>query len=399
MKPVEISKGIYWVGVNDRQTNLFEGLWPIKEFGVSLNSYLILDEKKVIIDLSSSLLAEPYIQMIEDIVPLSEIDYIVLNHLEPDHTGALEEIRRLAPKAVFLGTQKAADIIKNFYGVTDNFRVVADGEKLNIGSHDLLFAAIPFVHWPETMVTYDIQDQILFPCDAFGGYGALPGVLFDDECPDIPFMERESLRYYANIVSAHSTHTLKAIDKLKDIPIKMIAPSHGLLWRKDPAHIVSLYKKWASYSVEGREKAVTLLYASMYGNTRQYADAVGQAIAEQGLPVEVFDVNTIHVSYLLASMWKNQGILVCAPTYEGSLFPVMQDVLNMARIKKITNRTSAYFGSYGWGSLAKKQFETFCNEQKWDIIENMQFYGTPKQEQYDLIPDFAKKFAEAVRNS
>lgn len=397
MQPRKIANDIYWVGINDRQTELFEGLWPIKESGVSLNSYIILDEKNVLIDLSSDLMSERYIQMLSQIIDLNKIDYIVLNHLEPDHTGALMEILRLAPDAIFLGTAKARDMAANFYDLRDNFRAMADGEEIKIGKHTLKFLAIPFVHWPETMVTYDVEDQILFSCDAFGGYGALPGILFDDQCADLPLMEEEALRYYANVISAHSSNTKNAIAKLADIPIKMVAPSHGLIWRKDPGRIISLYSKWSNYPDGNREKAVTLVFGSMYGNTRRFAEVVMQAVAEQDLPVEVFDINTIHVSYILPSMWKNQGIIVCAPTYEGSLFPVMTSVLNMAKIKKITSRTAAYFGSYAWGSMAKKQFETFCTEQNWTIIENLQFFGRPKDPQFKLIPEFAKKFAEAVR--
>ena len=349
MQPRKITDDIYWVGINDRQTELFEGLWPIKQSGVSLNSYIILDEKNVLIDLSSDLMSERYIQMLSQIIDLKKIDYIVLNHLEPDHTGALMEILRLAPDAIFLGTAKARDMVANFYDLRDNFQAVADGEEIKIGKHTLRFVAIPFVHWPETMVTYDVEDQILFSCDAFGGYGALPGILFDDQSADLPLMEEEAARYYANIVSTHSSNTKKAIEKLADIPVKMVAPSHGLIWRKDPGRIISLYSKWSNYPDGNREKAVTLIFGSMYGNTRRFAEVVMQAVAEQHLPVDVFDINTIHVSYILPSMWKNQGIIVCAPTYEGSLFPVMMNVLNMVKIKKITNRTAAYFGSYAWG--------------------------------------------------
>jgi flavorubredoxin len=399
MQPRAIAENIYWVGLNDRQTELFEGLWPIKQSGVSLNSYLILDKKNALIDLSSDLMSERYIHMLEQLIDLAKIDYIVLNHLEPDHTGALLEINRMAPNAIFLGTAKARDIVANFYDLKEKFRIVADGEEISLGSRTLKFAAIPFVHWPETMVTYAMEDQILFSCDAFGGYGSLPGVIFDDQCPDMPYMEKEALRYYANIVAAHSSHTKKAIEKLANVPIKIIAPSHGLIWRKEPGRLLSLDNKWADYAYGNREKAVTLAFGSMYGNTRQYAEVVMQAVAEQGLSVEVFDINTVHVSYILPSMWKNQGIILCAPTYEGSLFPIMSNVMNMAKIKKITNRTTAYFGSYAWGSMAKKQFETYCAEQNWTVIENLQFFGKPKEPEFSVIPDFAKRFAEAVRNA
>lgn len=399
MLPVSIAKDIYWVGVNDRQSTLFEGLWPITKSGVSINSYLILDEKKVLIDMSSDILAEPYYQMLEQLIKIDQIDYIVLNHLEPDHTGALFKVMNNCPNVTFLGTAKAKEIVGNFYNLRCNFHAVEDGEELNIGKRTLKFVAIPFVHWPETMVTYAIEDQILFSCDAFGGYGALPGTIFDDQCEDLSYMEAEALRYYSNIVSAHSLNTKKAIAKLTDVPIKMIAPSHGLVWRKNPERIFSLYSKWSNYPDGGREKAVTLAYGSMYGNTRIFAESIMQAVAEAGLPVEVFDINTTHVSYILPSLWKNQGVIICAPTYETSLFPVMMSVLNMAKIKRVMNRTSAYFGSYGWGSIATKQFAKFCEEQKWDVIEDMQFFGKPKETDLAVIPEFTAKFVAAVQSA
>ncbi len=397
MQPRRIADDIYWVGINDRQSDLFEGLWPIKEHGVSINSYVLLDEKNVIVDLSCELMSERYIHKLKEVVDLEKVDYIILNHMEPDHTGALPEIRAQVPNAVFLGTAKACEIAANFYDLRDNFRVVEDGEELKIGKRTLRFYSIPFVHWPETMATYAVEDQILFPCDAFGGYGALPGILFDDQCADLAFMESEAMRYYVNIVGTHSSNAKKAIEKLRPVPLKTIAPSHGLVWRKNPERIYELYSKLSNYPDGKREKAATLIFGSMYGNTRTFAEAVMQAVAEEGLPMEVFDVNTIHASYILPSLWKNEGVIVCAPTYEGALFPIMTNVLNIAKVKKVQKRTAAYFGSYAWGSMAKKQIETYCTEQKWNLIENYQFFGKPKAADFEMIPAFAKKFADAVR--
>lgn len=397
MQSIEVTKDVYWVGVNDRQSDLFEGLWPIKQSGVSLNSFLIKDEKNVIIDLSNEILTDVYIEMLQSLIDLSRIDYIVLNHLEPDHTGALLSLIKAAPNAEILGTAKAAEIAANFYDVQKNFRIVADGETLNIGRRTLKFVAIPFVHWPETMVTYLVEDQILFSCDAFGGYGALPGTVFDDECSNLPFMEAEAQRYYSNIVSAHSVHAKKAIAKLAGLPKKIIAPSHGLIWRENPQRIIDLYSKWSNYPDGNREKAVTILFGSMYGNTRAYAESIMQAVSKQHMPVESFDINNTHISYILPSLWKNQGVIICAPTYETAMFPIMMNVLNMAKIKRVFNRTAAYFGSYGWGSMAKKQFAAYAEEQKWDVIENSQFYGKPKQADYEALPAFATRFTDAVR--
>lgn len=399
MKPIEIRPGIYWAGVNDRESELFEGLWSIRKGGVSLNSYVILDEKKVIIDLSSDLLTAPYLDMVESLVPLSEIDYVVLNHLEPDHTGALLHLRQVNPNITYIGTKKAAEIIANFYEITDHFRIVEDGEEISIGKNTLRFYAVPFVHWPETMVTYAVEEKILFACDAFGGYGALPGVIFDDQCCTLAKMEEETLRYYANIVSAYSANTKKAINKLEGLPIEVIAPSHGLIWRENPGRIVELYERWVGYADGNREKGVTIIYASMYGNTAAFAEGVVQAVAEQGIPVEIFDIRKTDHGEILTSIWKNQGLIICAPTYEGHLFPPMVSFLHLLKVKKVFGRTAAYFGSFGWGSMAKKQIEAVATEQKWDLIENYQFYGKPKQAQFDMLPEFAEKFAAAIRDA
>ena len=177
----------------------------------------------------------------------------------------------------------------------------------------------------------------------------------------------------------------------------MVAPSHGLVWRKRPERIVELYKKWVQYAESGREKAVTLVYATMYGNTASFAEMTQQAIAATGLPVEMFNVQTTDIGEILASVWKNQGIVVCAPTYEGSLFPEMVNFLNMMKIKKVFCRTSAYFGSFGWGSMAKKQFEAYAGELKWSVVDNYQFYGKPKTTDFDRLPAFAEKFAAEIR--
>ena len=231
MPAVQIRPNVYWIGVNDRTTDLFEGIWPIEEEGVSYNSYLILDRKKVLIDLSKALKTDEFFHQIQELTPLSELDYIVLNHLEPDHTGVILTLRQLAPRAVILGSAKMQEMLASFYKIRENVRAVADGEVLDIGSRKLQFFSAPFVHWPETMVTFDTAEKILFSCDAFGGYGALEGTIFDDESRNLAFYEQESLRYYVNIVAKFSKPVLNAIAKLAGLDIRIIAPSHGLIWR------------------------------------------------------------------------------------------------------------------------------------------------------------------------
>jgi anaerobic nitric oxide reductase flavorubredoxin len=398
MPPVEIKPNIHWIGVNDRTTDLFEGLWPITQEGVSYNAYLIDDEKKAIIDLAKALKTDEFFGQIDQIVDVSQLDYVVVNHMEPDHSGVLNTLRRIAPQVTILGTEKTRAMLESFYGITKGVQVVQDGETLSLGRHTLQFVYTPFVHWPETMMTYETGEQILFSCDAFGSYGALRGAIFDDECTDPAFYEREALRYYVNIVAVFSRPVLKAIDKLADVPVSVIAPSHGLIWRKNPGHVVALYKKWAEYATGPTEVGVTLVYGSMYGNTEKMMNAVAQGVSEAGVPVSIFDVTHTHVSYILPSLWTQRGVIVGAPTYEGSLFPPMVQVLEMAAAKKIQNKKVARFGSYGWSGGAQRRFESLIEPLKWELSDSFEFVGSPTEEDLRRGEKLGAQFARLIKS-
>jgi len=393
----ELKPGIFWVGVNDRTTDLFEGLWPITQEGVTYNSYLIKGEKTALIDLTKSIKGDEYLSMIEEITAVSKIDYIVINHMEPDHTGLLRIFRRLAPQAVILGSAKTKDMLRGFFGVDDNVRAVADGETLDLGGAKLRFLSTPFVHWPETIMTYEEGRKVLFSCDAFGGYGALRGTIFDDECAQPEFYEKEALRYYANIVANYSSRVLDAIAKLAALPVDIIAPSHGLVWRRSPQRIVDFYRRWAECASGKTEPAVTLIYGSMYGNTERMMNAVAIGIAEAGVPVEVFDVARTHVSYILPSLWTRTGVVIGAPTYEVKLFPPMAEVLNMAVNKRVLGRKAAYFGSYAWSGGALKEVKRIIEPAKWELGETLEFIGSPKPEDLAKGLEFGRRFAERIK--
>ena len=393
----ELKPGIFWVGVNDRTTDLFEGLWPITQEGVTYNSYLIKGEKTALIDLTKSIKGDEYLSMIEEITAVSKIDYIVINHMEPDHTGLLRIFQRLAPQAVILGSAKTKDMLRGFFGVEDNVRAVADGETLDLGGAKLRFLSTPFVHWPETIMTYEESRKVLFSCDAFGGYGALRGTIFDDECVQPEFYEKEALRYYANIVANYSSRVLDAIAKLAALPVDIIAPSHGLVWRRSPQRIVDLYRRWAECASGKTEPAVTLVYGSMYGNTERMMNAVAIGISEAGVPVEVFDAARTHVSYILPALWTKSGVMIGAPTYEVKLFPPMAEVLNMAVNKRVLGRKAAYFGSYGWSGGALKEVKRIIEPAKWELGETLEFIGSPKPEDLAKGLEFGRRFAERIK--
>ncbi|HNT76185.1 MAG TPA: FprA family A-type flavoprotein [Anaerolineae bacterium] len=375
MPAVQVKPGIYWIGVNDRTTDLFEGMWPITSEGVSYNAYVIDDEKKVLVDMAKDLKSDALLDQIAEVFDPAELDYIVVNHMEPDHTGVTRTMHRIAPKATFLCTKRAVPMLAGYYHLTDQVQVVEDGETLDLGAHQLQFHITPMVHWPETMVTYETTQKVLFSCDAFGGYGALQGGIFDDQCDDQAFYERESLRYYANIVALFPKPVIKAIEKLAGVPIDVIAPSHGLVWRKNPARIIELYQKWANYALEGPDVGVTLLYGTMYGNTEQMVEAVAAGVTRAGVPLDIFDVRHIHTSYILPSVYTRSGVLVGAPTYEGELFPSMAHALDMIARKRIANRKLAYFGSYGWSGGARREITEWAEKLKWDLAEAWEFQG------------------------
>lgn len=399
MNTISLGNDTFWVGINDRTTDLFEGLWPIERSGISYNSYIIKDKDTVLIDLSKDLKSEDYFEQINSVSPASDLRYAILNHMEPDHTGVLKILIQIAPQIEIICTPKAVTMLRDFYGLTANIRAVADGEKISIGNRELQFFHIPFVHWPETMVTYDTKSKVLYSCDAFGGYGALQGTLFDDECVNLTFYEEEALRYYANIVAKFSANVLIAIKKLSSIEIKTIAPSHGLVWRKNPGRIVDLYEKWAEYATTGGERSITLLYGSMYGNTEQMMNAVARGISDGGMHPEIFDVARTHSSYILASLWKSKGVVIGAPTYEVSLFPYMQQILEKATIKNVRNKKAVYFGSYGWSKGAYKKVTTMTEPLKWEMIDMIEFPGAATDEIQNKGYEMGKQFAEVIKNS
>lgn len=399
MSAIEIKPDIYWIGVNDRTTNLFEGLWPISKEGVSYNAYLINDEKKAIIDLTKAFKTDEFFDHVDEITAISEIDYVVVNHMEHDHTGVLNILKRIASEITILGSPRTKEMLESFYGITGNVKVVKNGETLSLGRRTLQFFSTPFLHWPETMMTYETSHRVLFSCDAFGSFGALRGAIFDDECTNLDFYQKEALRYYVNVQSKFSKPVLKAIDKLAEVPVEVIAPSHGLIWRGDPQLIVDLYKKWAEYATGETEAGITLIYGSMYGNTEKMMNAVAEGISRVGVPLEVFDGARTHVSYILPSLWIKAGVMVGVPTYEAMMFPPIASVLNMAELKRVPKKKVAMFGSYGWSGGALNHLKRTIKPLKWELVDSFEFAGGPTQEELKKGEEFGIWFAKMIKKS
>ncbi len=403
MAAIEIKPGIWWTGVNIKSHDLFEGLWPIPN-GVSLNSYVVQGKDVAVIDLVrewSGSASEFMRQLQSTGVEPAAVKYVVLNHLEPDHTQLLHNFRRMAPQAIILATPRGVELVRYFYGITEGVRAVQDGEALDLGAgKKLVFYHTPFVHWPETMMSYEASTQVLFSCDAFGGFGALKGILFDDQvhASDADLYYNEMERYYANIVANFSRMVLRAIEKLAGLSISVIAPSHGLVWRANPGEVIARYAKFAGYPSGKAETCITLLWASMYGNTRNATDAVMRGIAREGMSMELFEVPLIHESYILASIFKNRGVIVGAPTYETKLFPPMAHALDEALRKGMTNKKAFRYGSYGWSGGAQKEFDALAEALKWTQSEPLEFRGAPTAEDLLKAEELAAAFARMIRD-
>ncbi|MHA1700440.1 MAG: FprA family A-type flavoprotein [Promethearchaeota archaeon] len=403
MCAVEIVPEIFWVGVNYFTSDLFEGIWPIPH-GVSINSYVVKGKKIAIIDLikaGGGGSSENLIDQLGSIgVKISDLNFIILNHLEPDHTGYLRNIRELCPDAEILTSKKGVPLVKAFYDLEDNVRAVDDEEELDLGNgKKLVFYYAPNVHWPETMVTFEAASKTLFSCDAFGSFGALKGYYFDDQVPpdDKEFWYQETLRYYSNIVSTFSNNVLKAIEKLSALDIKVIAPSHGLIWRKDPAAIVEQYKVFANYMSEAAEPQVTVIWGTMYGNTEKVMRAVLEGLASEGVKVIIHKVPETDVSWVLASAWESAGLVLAMPTYEYNIFPPMDYVLNLMKLKHYWNKKVVRIGSYGWAGGAQKHFEEKIKGMHWDNLGVLEYQGAPTNDDLVKAKDLGMLLGKEVK--
>jgi flavorubredoxin len=400
---IKVAEGIYHIGSNIDNGDLFEGMWPIPD-GVSLNSYVVKGEKTAIIDLVDDWNNAPenLLKQLKSIdVEPKDIDYIVLNHLEPDHSGWLDGFVKEANDVKIVTSVKGKKMLGALFDYNGEVITVNDGDTLDLGGHVLSFYNIPFVHWPETMVTFHKETGVLFSCDAFGSYGDLGDRIFDDQISQEKhkFYDDESLRYYANIVAGFSVSVKKAITKLSSLDIKVIAPSHGIIWRENPTVIIDRYLKFAEYMTGESEKEITLIYGSMYGKTKSVVASVVEGIRSEGVPVHIYNVPEDHISYILASAWKSKGLVIGMPTYEGKMFPPISSVIEMFSVKHVWNKEVFRFGSYAWSGGAQRDFETKTEKLKWNYIEPLEWEGKASVDELNLAYQRGKELAIKVKEA
>lgn len=366
MISTEIVKGVHYVGVNDRTTTRFEGIWPLP-YGVSYNSYLVCGaQKNAVIDGVEVSHCFKQIDRIKEIKQDIKIDYLIINHMEPDHSGGVVALCREFPEIKVVGNAKTADMLKGYYGLEKNVVVVADGDCIDLGGKTLQFHLTPMIHWPETMMTYLVEDKMLFAGDAFGCFGALNGGIVDTEM-DTSGYYPEMTRYYSNIVAKYGLFVQKALAKFADVPVDYICSTHGPVWHDELKKVIGVYDK---LSRGESEDGVVIAYASMYGNTEEMVDVVARQLAVNGIKnIKVHNVSYSDESFILRDIYTYKGLIVMSPTYNGCAFPKIEALLSSLQLRATSGKVFACAGSFTWASAAVKRINAMVEKLKFTHID------------------------------
>ena len=367
----KVKDDLIYVGGSDRRLSRFENLFPIPK-GVSYNSYVLLDEKTVLFDTADESISRQYIENVVHALNGRPLDYMVVQHMEPDHCAMIDDMLRRYPEAKMVCSAKAVGMYAQFYGtdVAARALVVKEGDKLSTGEHTLHFVMAPMVHWPEVMVTYDEEDKILFSADAFGTFGALAGNIFNDEITFDTVWMNDARRYYTNIVGKYGVQVQALLKKAASLDIEMICPLHGPIWRKDLGLLLEKYQKWSTYEPE--DKTVMIAYATMYGNTENAANVLAGMLADKGVKnIAMYDVSETDVSELVAESFRCSHLVLAAPTYNSGIQPKMEAYLSDIKALNLQNRTVAVIDNGTWAATAGKHMIGMLEGMKnMTILEN-----------------------------
>lgn len=361
----KINDDIYYLGASDRRIELFENVYPVSQ-GMSYNSYLITDEKTCLMDSVDESIGGQFLENLKYALNGRNLDYMVVQHMEPDHCSIVPELFRMYPDMKLVASLQAFKMMENFYSLQTEERrlVVKEGDTLKLGKHTLKFIAAPMVHWPEVLMTYDVTDKILFSADAFGSFGAMSGNIFADEIDWDKDFKDEARRYYVNIVGKYGLQTQNVLKKASTLDIQMICPLHAHIWRKDLSTIISLYDTWSKYEAE--KDSVVIFYGSIYGNTQNAAEILAMQLAENGIEnVEVFDTSKTHVSFLVSKAFEYKTLVFAAATYNAVIFDTVQNLITELKNHNLSNRRIGLIENGSWAPVAaskmKAQLETFKN--------------------------------------
>jgi anaerobic nitric oxide reductase flavorubredoxin len=402
----QVTDKIFRLSANIESDVLFEGIWPLPH-GCSMNSYVVKGREVAIVDGVCDWDGVPetlFAQLDQIGVDVKDVRYVVINHTEPDHTGWIKAFQKITDNFEVVITQKGKALAEAFYGLDVKYRTVGSGDRIDLGDGmTLLFEETPNLHWPDTMMTFEESTGTLMPCDAFGSYGAIGNSPYDDQLEEdqLCFFEEEALRYYANIVARFSPSVTRAIKKLEGLDIRAIAPGHGLVWRRDPQRIVSLYERFASYCSGPAEPVVTVLWGSMYGNTEKAVAPILEGIASQGVKAIVHQVPQSHISEIMASVWRSTGVVLAMPTYEFKMFPPMAAVVDELGRKLMNGKLAFRAGSYGWSGGAQRELDEIGErlKMKWQFLEPVEFKGALTEADRELLVARGAELARLVRET
>lgn len=385
---------------------LFESIWNTPR-GVSLNSYIVRGDKLAIIDgfIGWDGMAESLYEGLAEInINPEEIDYLILNHLEPDHSGWIENFMKINDHFKVFVTQKGADIARAFFGDIIDIQVVKEGDQLDLGQGKLMtFHPVANVHWPETMFTFETDSKTLFTCDMYGAFGVMDEHVFDDQFTDqeLTVFEEEGMRYFSNVMATFSTMVEKAIKKTETMDVRCIAPGHGPVYRKNPQMIIDAYKRYCEYAKGFGKNELTILWGSMYGMTQRVVDDLVNDLQEKGVKVNCLQVPQATKSDIVLNVFKAAGIVFAAPTYEYKLFPPMAHAIDEVGRKRIGGKYGFRFGSFGWSGGAEKEFNQLFETYrlKWNFMDSIEFKGMPKVEDYETVKTAVSSLIEKMREN
>jgi len=373
-----VADNIFFIGVNDRQKGFFENYLPLP-YGITYNSYLIVDEKVALIDTVDISFADVYFAKTDAILKGRPVDYLIINHMEPDHAGAVGLLKQKYPGIQIVGTARTFDMLKGYFDIQTQFQEVKDGASLSLGKRTLTFYTAPMVHWPEVMVTYETGDRILFSADAFGSFGTLDGD-YSDAVISADKYWNELRRYYASIVGKYGGPVQTLLKKLASTDIQTICPAHGIVWQKEIKKVVNLYDRWSRYEAE--EEGVIIAFASMYGNTQQLAEAIAEGAVAGGIKNTIIhNVSKTDTSFILADIFKYKGLIIGSPTYNTELYPLIEKLVSAIEHRGIKNRLYSCFGSFSWAGAAVKHLTAFSDTMGWESV------GAPVENKHAVFPD------------
>ena len=393
-----ITNDLYWLGASDRRLALFENAYPIPR-GISYNTYLLLDEKTVLLDTVDLSVGELFFENLDHLLQDRKLDYVVVNHVEPDHCATLGALLRRHPETQVVGNAKTLTMIGQFFSssMAENALVVKEGDVLSTGRHELTFVMAPMVHWPETMATYDKTDKVLFSADAFGTFGAMSGNLFADEMNFEKDWLDDARRYYTNIVGKYGPQVQNLLKKAAGLDIQYLCPLHGPIWRKDAAWFIEKYQLWSTYTPE--ERGVVIAYGSVYGHTENAAAILANRLSEKGVRnIAMYDVSNTHPSVLVSEAFRCSHLVVASATYNNGIFTPMETMLMDLKAHNLQNRTVAVIENGSWapqaGKLIRSCFEGMKNITVLD--QGVTLKSSVKEEQREALEALADQLAADI---